>query len=546
MMETPHLDVVTRAVMTNAFTSIAEEMGSVLIRSAYSSNIKERRDCSAALFDAVGRMVAQAAHIPVHLGAMPEAVASVMRCSPEPGDVFVLNDPYSGGTHLPDITLVSPITVDAAVVAFAVTRAHHSDVGGMWPGSMPSGSTEIFQEGLVIPPIRLARGGDYVEDVLRLLLANVRTPAIRHGDIRAQVAAHRVAEERVEELVRRRGRELVVDAFDDVIAYSELRARGAIARLPNGTFRAHSEIEGDGVTDEDIPICVAVTIDGDEIIVDFAGTSEAVAGNVNCPIAVTRSACYFAINLLLPGDIPVNEGAYAPVTVRAPTGCLVNAGHPSAVAAGNVETSQRIADTVTLALADAADMPAQGQGTMNVLVIGGSAWTYVETLGGGQGATSSGQGPSGVHVGMSNTLNTPIEALETELPIRVERYELRYGSGGRGRNSGGDGLARDIRVLVPAKLSLLTDRRRHSPAGAAGGQPGATGRNRLNRRELPPKVSLDLRPGDLISVETPAGGGWGEPVDSRNVSTDGRRTAPMVVVTETPRGMAAVERDEFA
>jgi N-methylhydantoinase B len=507
------LDPVTLSVLSGALSGIAEEMGAVLIRGSYSSNIKERRDCSTALFDARGRMVAQAEHIPVHLGAMPEAVAAVMERGPEPGDVFALNDPYSGGTHLPDITLVSPVSYEGEILGYAVSRAHHSDVGGMSPGSMPVGSREVYQEGLVIPPVRLvsgAEGGDYVPDVLDLILANVRTPGLRRGDLRAQIAANRLAEERVRELISRRGRDTVLAAFDDVISYAERRTREAVRDLPDGTYPAESEIEGDGVTDSDIPIRVEVEISGDTMSVDFSGTSEAVAGNVNCPLAVTRSACYFALRVLLPDDVPANAGTYAPLSIHAPEGSLVNAKSPSAVVAGNVETSQRVADTLLLALSSAADLVAGGQGTMNNLIIGGSGWTYYETIGGGQGASATGPGPSGVHVGMSNTLNTPVEALELEYPMRVERYELRYGSGGAGRHPGGDSLVRSVRLLEPAQLSLLSDRRRHDPPGLAGGDPGVSGRNLLNGEELPPKASRELAPEDEMTVETPGGGGYGK------------------------------------
>jgi len=497
------LDPITLSVMASALAGIAEEMGTVLVRSAYSSNIKERRDCSTALFDAAGQMVAQAEHIPVHLGAMPEAVAAVMAKDPRPGEVFAINDPYSGGTHLPDITLVSPLAPFGEIIGYAVTRAHHSDVGGARPGSMPADSSEIYEEGLVIPPVRLT------DDILEVILANVRTPTIRRGDLRAQVAANRVAEERLRELCERRGLMMVLAAFDELIAYGERLAREAIRALPDGRYEAESELEGDGQSERDIPIRVAVTISGDTLTFDFAGTSDAVPGNVNCPLAVTRSACYFAFKLLLGVKVPANAGTYAPITVLAPAGSLVNVRRPSAVAAGNVETSQRIADTVLLALANIADVPAQGQGTMNVLTIGSPEWTYVETLGGGQGASSRGPGTSGVHVGMTNTLNTPIEALELEFPLRVERYELLDGSGGEGLHRGGDGLVRSIRVLAPATLSLLTDRRHHSPQGLRGGGPGRRGRNLLNSEELPAKAIHELQASDLISIETPGGGGWG-------------------------------------
>ena len=503
------LDPVTLSVLASALVGIAEEMGAVLIRGSYSSNIKERRDCSTALFDAQGRMVAQAEHIPVHLGAMPEAVAAIMGRDPEPGDVFAINDPYSGGTHLPDVTLVSPVAPDGEIIGYAVTRAHHSDVGGMRPGSAPSDSREIFQEGIIIPPVRLVRGGEYVDDVLALLLANVRTPAIRRGDLRAQIAANQIADQRIGELMERRGKETVLAAFDEVISYTERRTRDVVRNLPDGEYWAEDFMEGDGTVDQDIPIRVKITISEDSMSIDFSGTADAVGGNVNCPLAVTRSACYFALRVLLPGDVPANAGTYAPLDIEAPDGSLVNARSPSAVVAGNVETSSRIADTVLSALSGATMLPAQGQGTMNNLVIGGPGWTYYETIGGGQGASQRGPGPSGVHVGMSNTLNTPIEAFEMEYPMRVERYELLYGSGGDGEQRGGDGIVRAVLVLEPASLSLLTDRRRHGPHGACGGAPGRVGRNLLGGEELPPKVSREMEEGDVVTVETPGGGGYG-------------------------------------
>ena len=507
------LDPVTLSVLQSALAGVAEEMGAVLIRAAYSSNIKERRDCSTALFDAGGRMVAQAEHIPVHLGAMPEAVAAVREREPGPGDVFAVNDPYSGGTHLPDITLISTLAPGGEVIGYAVTRAHHSDVGGMSPGSMPSNSRELFQEGLVIPPVRLVAGGEVLDDPLDLILANVRTPSVRRGDLRAQLAANRLAERRLEELLDRRGLDTVLAAFAQVLDYAERRTREAIGELPDGSYSARSELEGDGITDDDVAIRVEVTVAGEEIAMDFDGTAEAVSGNVNCPLAVTRSACYFALRVLLPGDVPQNAGTYAPVEIRAPEGSLVHARRPSAVVAGNVETSQRIADTVLLALGEAAEVPAQGQGTMNNVVIGGPAWTYYETIAGGQGASDAGPGPSGVHVGMTNTLNTPIEALELEYPMRVERYELREGSGGEGRHRGGDGVVRAVRVLEPATLSLLTDRRRHAPQGARGGGAGACGQNVLGEgdaeQDLPPKASRELEAKSLVTIRTPGGGGFG-------------------------------------
>ena len=503
------LDPITLSVLSSALAGIGEEMGTALVRSAYSANIKERRDCSAALFDAAGRMVAQAEHIPVHLGAMPEAVAAVIACDPDPGDVYVLNDPYSGGNHLPDVTMVSPLDVGGERLAYAVTRAHHSDIGGMQPGSMPAGSRDIYSEGLIIPPVRLVAAGAYVSDVLKLLLANTRTPAIRRGDFRAQIAANRLAQERLTELVARWGRDLVLASFDGVIAATERRTREAIRRLPDGDYTAASELEGDGIVDDDIPIRVTVRIRSDELQVDFAGTAGAVPGNVNCPLAVTRSACIFALRVLVADDLGTNAGTWAPLTIQAEPGSLVNARRPSAVVAGNVETSQRIADTVLAALGQATDLPAAGQGTMNNVNIGGRGWTYYETIGGGQGASSKGPGPTGVHVGMSNTLNTPIEAFELEYPMRVERFELADGSGGAGQHRGGDGIVRAIRVLEGANLSLLTDRRRHPAPGSHGGEPGRCGRNELNGTPLPPKVNVALSPGDVVTITTPGGGGWG-------------------------------------
>ncbi len=506
------LDPVALSVLASALSGIAEEMGAVLIRGGYSSNIKERRDCSAALFDARGRMVAQAEHIPVHLGAMPESVAAVMERDPRPGETWALNDPYRGGTHLPDLTLVSPLASGGQALGFAVTRAHHSDVGGMRPGSMPSDSREIFQEGLVLPPVRLVRAdGADNDDVLDLILANVRTPAVRRGDLRAQMAANAVAARRLDELIERRGLDIVTSAFEEVIDYAERRTRERVAALPDGDYRASGEIEGDGVIDDDVPIRVCVRVRGEDVDVDFEGTADAVAGNVNCPLAVTRSACLFALRVLLPDDVPANAGMDAALRVSAPEGSMVNAQSPSAVVAGNVETSQRVADTVLLALSEAVvGVPAQGQGTMNNVVVGGRGWTYYETIGGGQGASAEGPGDSGLHVGMSNTLNTPVEALELEYPMRVERSELVRGSGGDGEHRGGDGVVREIRVLEPASLSILADRRRHGPAGASGGEPGRPGRNDLNGEELPPKAAGSLRGGDRLRIETPGGGGHGE------------------------------------
>ena len=484
-------------VVGSALRAVAEEMGAVLIRSAFSANIKERRDCSTALFDADGRMIAQAEHIPVHLGAMPEAVEAARALDPGPGEIVVVNDPFTGGTHLPDITLVS-----RTEVGFAVSRAHHADVGGMEPASLPAGSTSIYQEGLVIPPVRLT------DDVLRLLVANMRNPDERRGDLRAQVAAHRLAERRLVELCARRGQAQVAAAMDELHAYSERSVRAAIAALPDGRYEADDVLEPIAGM---LVIRAAVTIRGDEIEIDFAGTSPQHDGNLNCPLAVTRSATYFVVRALTVPDLAASGGAYGPVTVRAEPGSLLNAQPPAAVVAGNTETSSRIVDTLFRALGRALPAPAQGQGTMNNLTFGNPRFTYYETIGGGQGGCPDGPGPSAVHVAMSNALNTPVEALELAYPLRVERYALRQGSGGAGRHPGGDGVVRQLRVLEPCRMSILSERRSHAPQGAQGGAPGARGRSLLNGEELPAKVTRSLDAGDVVTIETPGGGGYGAP-----------------------------------
>jgi N-methylhydantoinase B len=482
-------------VVGSALRAVAEEMGAALIRSAFSANIKERRDCSTALFDDRGRMIAQAEHIPVHLGAMPDAVAAVMAFDPGPDDVYVLNDPYAGGTHLPDVT-----TVSRTALGYAVARAHHADVGGPEPGSMPAHSRTLAEEGVVIPPTRLD------DHALDALVARMRSPEERRGDFRAQLAAHHLAARRIDELCARRGREIVAAAMDELFAYSDRVVRAAIARLPDGRFEAEDVLEP---SEGELTIRAGVTVSGDEIEIDFEGTSPQHGGNLNCPLAVARSASYFVVRCLTDPDVPASGGAFAPVTVRAPEGCLVNARPPAAVAGGNVETSGRIVDVLFRAFGEAIPVPAQGQGTMNNVTLGNDRFTYYETIGGGQGACPDDDGPAGVHVTMSNTLSTPIEALELAYPVRVERYSLRLGSGGAGRHLGGDGVVRELRVLEPCRLSVLSERRAHAPQGVDGGEPGSPGRNLLNGRELPAKVTLDLDAGDVVTVETPGGGGHG-------------------------------------
>ena len=482
-------------ILGSLLRAIAEEMGAVLVRSAFSANIKERRDCSTALFDAGGRMIAQAEHIPVHLGAMPDAVAAVMGHDPASGEVWAINDPYEGGTHLPDITLVS-----RTEVGFAVSRAHHADVGGREPGSMPADSKTLEEEGVVIPPTRLD------DRVIESLVARMRNPDERRGDLRGQLAAHRLAERRLVELCARRGRDSVVAAMDELYAYSERRMRAGIAVLPNGRYEARDVLEP---IEGELELRAVVTIDGDEIRIDFDGTSQQHSGNLNCPLAVARSACFYVVRMLVDPDVPASGGAFAPVTVTAPEGCLVNARPPAAVAAGNVETSSRIVDVVLRAFGEAVDVPAQGQGTMNNVTVGNESFTYYETIGGGQGACPGADGPSGVHVAMSNTQSTPVEALELQYPLRVERYALRLGSGGTGRQRGGDGVVRELRALEDCRLSIISERRFHAPSGERGGKPGTAGRNLLNGEPLAAKVTRSLTAGDVATIETPGGGGWG-------------------------------------
>lgn len=506
------LDPIALQVWGAALRAVADEMQAALVRSAFSVTIKERRDCSTAIFDGHGNMVAQADSIPVHLGAMPEAVDAVMSAGAAPGEAWIVNDPFTGGTHLPDLTIVSPVAVDGQVVAHAVTRAHHADVGGMTPGSMPAGARELLQEGLVIPPVRLATHDGLEAGVMEIIVANSRTPVERRGDIAAQLAAHDLAARRLADLCARRGGPgALAGAMDALLSYAERRTRAAIAAMPDGEWTAAEALEGDGVTPDDIVIRVRLAVTGDTMTVDFSGTDPAGPGNLNCPIAVTRSAVFFAVRVATDPDIPASAGAYAPVSIVAPAGSLVNAPPGAAVAAGNVEASSRIADAVLAALSGAAPVPAQGQGTMNNLTLGFPGRVYFETLGGGQGASSLGDGPSAVHVAMSNTLNTPVEALELAMPVRVERYAVRRGSGGAGARRGGDGVIRRIRLLEPAEVSLIAERRRSAPSGAAGGHDGLPGETLVDDIPAPGKWRGHLAAGSTVEQRTPGGGGHGEP-----------------------------------
>ncbi len=499
------VDPITLQVLVGALRAACDEMGATLIRSAYSANIKERHDCSTALFDASGELVMQAEHIPVHLGSMPDAVAAVLDERHEPEVEWILNDPYRGGTHLPDITLVSPVFVAGELFGFAASRAHHADVGGPTPGSMPAFSRRLDEEGVVIAPTRAT------PEALDGLVAQMRNPRQRLADLRAQQSANRVGRLRLAELAERHGAADLREGMDEILAYAERRTRAALAALPDGTYAAEDFLEDDSPdgAERDVALRVEATVDGETLRLDFSGTDPQVDGNLNCPLSVTKSAATFAVRVLTDPDAPPCAGAHRPIAVTAPPGCLLNAEPPAAVVAGNVETSSRVADLVIAALSGARPVPAQGQGTMNNLTLAGNDFTYYETLGGGQGACPDADGPSAIHVAMSNTLNTPVEALETEFPLRVRELALRRGSGGAGAHRGGDGLVRELEALAPMRFTLLTERRRHAPRGREGGADGAPGRNLLDGNGLPSKSEGDLAPRSRLRVETPGGGGHG-------------------------------------
>lgn len=524
-------DPVTLEIFKHLFASVAEEMGITLRRTAYSPNIKERLDFSCALFDDAGRLLAQAAHIPVHLGAMPASVRSAIdRCAPfARGDVVLLNDPYLGGTHLPDLTMVSPVFVAGIdqPIFYVASRAHHADVGGMSPGSMPL-SREIYQEGLIIPPIKIVQAGRNNDAALDLILRNVRTPDERRGDLSAQIAAHAIGARRANEIVTRYGLDQTLDYAAALRAYGERLTRNAIAAIPKGTYAFEDHLDGDGVSNLQSPISIKVklTIQEDVLIFDFTGSSPSVSGNLNAVRAIVESAVYYCVRCIIgamglaDATAPVNAGTFAPVKVIIPRGTLLDADPPHAVAGGNVETSQRVVDVVFGALAQALPnlIASASQGTMNNLAFGGvradgRPFAYYETIGGGAGAGPNTHGASGIHVHMSNTLNTPIEALELAFPLRVHRYAIRRNSGGDGLHRGGDGLIREIEFLQPVHATLLSDRRETQPYGLRGAEPGASGENVLIHANvetnLPGKVALYIEQNDVLSIQTPGGGGWG-------------------------------------
>ena len=545
----PNYDPVRIEVYKHLFAAIADEMGVVLRKSSYSANIKERRDYSCALFDSHGNMIAQAAHIPVHMGAMPLSVkAAIQAFAPDivtpaqtplkPGDTIILNDPFRGGTHLPDITLITPVFIPdptndpsdrvepnnlrdpPALIGFVTSRAHHADVGGMTPGSMAI-AREIYQEGLIIPPVKLFNQGELNQGVMDLILANVRTPDERYGDLWAQIAANQRGVNRLLAMVVKYKVTEVTEYMQDLLAYTERMTRHLIEEIPDGTYRFTDYLDDDGIGDTLIPITVCITIAGDEALVDFTGSAPQQQGSVNAVEAITLSAVYYVFRCLLDLDIPNNSGCLVPIHIIAPQGTVVNAMRPAAVAGGNVETSQRIVDVLLGAMAQACPqrIPAASQGTMNNITIGGytnlgNPFTYYETIGGGMGATINHNGSSAMHSHMTNTLNTPVEALENAYPLRVLRYEIRYGSGGSGIFHGGEGICRDIQVLVDSQISLITERRRIPPYGLAGGNPGLCGENSLfyagEEQSLPGKGTITVKSGSIIRIRTPGGGGYGQ------------------------------------
>jgi len=531
-------DPTTLEIYRALFTSVAEEMGVALRRTAFSPNIKERRDYSCAVFDAGGRVIAQGDHMPVHLGSMPMAVAAALaEIDIAPGDVVALNDPFAGGTHLPDVTLVMPVVSGSRTLFYVANRAHHADIGGATPGSMGL-ATDIYGEGIRIPPIRLVRKGIPDADTMRLLLANVRGNVERRGDFDAQIGSLKTGAARLLEIIERRGEREATEYASQLISYSARLMRYTIASIPDGTYEAEDALDDDGVEDRPVSIRVRIAIKGERALVDFAGSAPQVVGAINAVEAITVSAVSYVFRCLIGGEVPASAGLMEPIEVIAPRGTVVNANPPASVAGGNVETSQRIVDVLFKALAKALPdrIPAASQGTMNNLTIGGidtrngQEFSYYETVAGGMGARPMLDGMSGVHTHMTNSLNTPAEALEYAYPLRVREYRLRKRSGGAGKQRGGDGVVREIETLVPARMSLLADRRKRQPYGLSGGADGAPGVNVIIRdkraQKIAAKGSHELKAGDRIRIETPGGGGWGRqdcqscPVTSRSSGDD--------------------------
>lgn len=518
------IDPVQLEIFKSLFHAIAEEMGATLKRTAFSPNIKERRDYSCAIFDANGEVIAQGDHMPVHLGSMPLSVdAAIKARNMKPGDVVILNDPYQGGTHLPDITMVSGVFFKNRLLFYVASRAHQSDIGGMTPGSMPL-AEEIYQEGLRIPPVKIMSAGKINRDVWDMVLANVRTPEEREGDLSAMLGANNTGERRLQEIVAKYGASQVKRSTTEILNYSERMTRHTISAIPNGTYEAEEFLDNDGISDRAIAIRVKIRIRGDKAVIDFSKSDSQAAGSVNAVYAITASAVFYVFRTLVGVAIPSNAGGMRPLEIIAPEGAIVNARPPAAVCGGNVETSQRIVDVLYRCLAAAIPdrIPAASQGTMNNFTFGGidprtnQPVAYYETVSGGMGARPTMDGLSGVHTHMTNSLNTPVEALEHAYPIQVMRYAIRRGSGGRGKWRGGDGVIREFKFLTRAQLTLLSDRRKFPPYGLHGGEPGNAGLNILRRangkEEHPPsKFTEFVQPGDILSIQTPGGGGWGKP-----------------------------------
>ncbi len=526
-MTSDRSDPATLAIFNALFASVAEEMGVTLGRTAHSPNIKERRDYSCAVFDATGQMVAQAAHIPVHLGAMPTAVEYSMPLAPFlPGDVVLLNDPYLGGTHLPDVTMVSPVFLRSGLIGYIASRAHQADIGGMSPGSMPLAS-ELYQEGLIIPPIKLYEAGKLNQAVYDLILRNVRTPDERRGDLDAQMACHRIGEQRLLEIAGRYGADETQRQMQALLDYAERITRAAIAKIPDGAYEYEDFLDDDGTSDESVPIRVKVTVSGDSLDVDFTGSGPERPSSINSVASVVKSAVYYVVRCLLDEHVPTNHGCFRPVSLTIPEGTVVAARPPRAVSAGNVETSQRMVDVVLGALAQALPdlIPAASAGSMNNTALGGydperqRYYTYYETIGGGGGGTPVAPGLSAVQTHMTNTMNTPVEALEMSYPFRIVEYRIRRTSGGNGEHNGGDGIVRSLEFLAAGLLTVISERRRLQPWGLAGGQLGEPGKNVLQRAEgeevvLPAKFQMFVQEGDRLTIHTPGGGGWGKPASS--------------------------------
>jgi N-methylhydantoinase B len=531
------IDPVKLEIFKALYHSVAEEMGLVLRRTAFSPNIKERRDYSCAVFDARGQLIAQGDHMPVHLGSMPMSVACAMAAHKmADGDIVMLNDPFAGGTHLPDLTMIAPVYLGAARPLFYVAnRAHHADIGGATPGSMGT-ATEIYQEGLRIPPVRLMRAGKLDDDIKRLFLSNVRLAEEREGDLTAQLGAIRTGMRRLADIINRYGKKEAHRYAQHLIDYTARMMRARLAQLPAGVYQARDWLDDDGISPEPVEIVARISIKNGAAVVDFTGSARQRRGPINAVLAITISAVYYVFRCLIKEDVPASAGVMAPIEVIAPAGTVVNATPPAAVAAGNVETSQRIVDLLLRALSGAlpAEIPAASQGTMNNFTIGGidpvtgKEFAYYETIAGGMGARPGAHGLSGVHTHMTNSLNTPVEALEYAYPVRVRRYSLRHGSGGGGQFHGGDGIVREFEMLAPAQATLLSDRRRFAPYGLAGGSDGQPGCARVITAQgnymLGSKESITLMAGDRVVIETPGGGGFGiEKNDGRRATDDGSK-----------------------